>query len=361
MTDLLEFNDPQLASKLITVIRNKARSLDRVRIMEVCGTHTMEIGRLGLRSLLPENVQLISGPGCPVCVTPGSYIDTAVACARDHKATLLTYGDMVRVPGNATSLEKARAEGADVQVVTSALQAVETARNSKNEVVFLAVGFETTTPPTAAAVLAAHQKNIPNVSFLVSHRVIPPALRVLAEDKELAISAFMLPGHVSAIIGEVAYKVLGDYRVPGVITGFEPLDIMLGISEALDMLQSDTPEVRNAYPRVVKKEGNPAARAMIDKVFKADDIEWRGIGVLPATGLAIRDEYAGFDAMAKFGLTLGESTMPEGCACGEVLKGKVGPGECPLFATTCTPENPVGPCMVSSEGSCAAYYKYERR
>jgi len=361
MINSAQFTDPDLAQRLVLNLKEKARSLSQViKIMEVCGTHTMEIGRLGLRSILPAQIKLISGPGCPVCVTPGSYINLAVECAQAHKAIILTYGDMLRVPGdNNVSLEKARAQGVAVEVVTSSLQALEVAQQTNQEVIFLAVGFETTIPATAVAILKAREKKLKNLSFLVSHRLIPPALKVLVEDQELGINGFLLPGHVSTIIGESPYRFLEAY-VPSVITGFEPLDILWGINKVLELIIEQKTELFNAYPRVVKPEGNPQAQKVIYQVSTVMDEEWRGIGVLPATGLKIKKEYQEFDAMVRFGLKSRPSQMPGQCLCGEVLKGKYSPFDCKLFGRACTPEHPVGPCMVSVEGSCAAYYKYER-
>lgn len=356
----LRFDDQKLARRLLAAIAEKAHHQGIVKIMEVCGTHTMEIGRLGLRSILPKNIELISGPGCPVCVTPGSYIDAAVECAQKNNCVILTFGDMVRVPGEKTSLEKARSQGVTVDVVTSPLRAVERAGSEDKQFVFLAVGFETTIPATAASIIAAQKADLKNVSFFVSHKIVPPALKLLALDKDLAVSGFMLPGHVSAIIGEKGYGFLPASGKPSVITGFEPLDILLGIEEIVSMLNKKEAGLRNAYPRVVKPEGNVKAQEMIGRVFDVVDEEWRGIGLLAKSGLAIKKEFARFDAAQKFTLKITSAKMPAGCVCGEVLKGKIPPKQCALFAKVCTPENPVGPCMVSSEGSCAAYYKYER-
>jgi hydrogenase expression/formation protein HypD len=354
------FDNPRIAVRLLQAIGGKARCLGPIKIMEVCGTHTMEIGRLGLRSILPKNIQLISGPGCPVCVTPGSYIDAAIDGAQRHGYTILTFGDMLRVPGEKMSLEKARSQGVAVEVVVSPLAAIERAKADGRQFVFLAVGFETTVPATAASILAAQEADLINLSFFVSHKIVPPALELLALDKDLAVSGFMLPGHVSAIIGEKGYDFLKNYKKPCVITGFEPLDILVGIEEIVSMLDTKESGVRNAYPRVVKPEGNVKALEIIGQVFDVADEEWRGIGFLPKSGLSIKKEFAQFDAAQKYALRIVPTKMPAGCACGDVLKGKITPRQCPLFAKGCTPENPVGPCMVSSEGSCAAYFKYER-
>lgn len=360
MTVKNRFSDPDTAGRLIAAITQAAAKLGPVRIMEVCGTHTMEIGRLGIRKLLPRNISLISGPGCPVCVTPASYFDALAGLALEKNLRVASFGDLFRVPGNRTSLAQARAEGAAIDIVTSPLAALDIARNCPSqEVVVTAVGFETTAPATAAAVHAAATEKITNISFFVAHRLVPPALDALLSDKELAISAFLLPGHVSAIIGEAAYRPLVDRGVPGVIAGFEPLDILAGICAALEMLTDKTISIRNTYTRVVRPEGNSEARKLIEKIFEPCDAAWRGIGTIPASGLALRKSYESFDAAKRFGIqAVNETMQPKGCSCGEVLKGLRRPDQCPLFGKTCTPDHPAGPCMVSSEGSCAAYYKY---
>jgi hydrogenase expression/formation protein HypD len=353
------FNDPVTARNLIAAIASCAERCGSVRIMEVCGTHTMEIGRLGIRPLLPKNVELLSGPGCPVCVTPASYFDALADLALEKDVRVAAFGDLFRVPGNRTSLAQVKANGAPVDIVTSPMAALDMARKDPGrEVVFTAVGFETTIPSTAAAVRDASAQNIKNLSFLVAHRLVPPALDALLADSELGINAFLLPGHVSAITGVAAYRLLVERKVPGAIAGFEPLDILAGILSLLDMLAENRPAVKNAYPRVVRKEGNTAAQKLIDEIFVPCDAVWRGIGGLPASGLALRPRYAFFDAAARFGLNVDMAEMPAGCSCGNVLKGRIRPDACPLFGASCTPDHPVGPCMVSSEGSCAAYFKY---
>jgi hydrogenase expression/formation protein HypD len=358
--NLVNFSDPVTAKRLLGIISATAATLGHTRIMEVCGTHTMEIGRLGLRSLLPKNIELISGPGCPVCVTPGSYIDAAADLALNRRVRIVTYGDMVRVPGISTSLDEARSKGAAVDVVTSPLNAIEIAKKHKNErVVFLAVGFETTAPASARAIDIAKQEKLDNLSFFISHKIVPPALSVLISDPQLALSGFLLPGHVSAIIGESPYQPVAKAGHPAAITGFEPIDILSGIMMVCDMLANKKSAILNAYSRIVKKEGNPRAVQAIYKVFEISDVVWRGIGVLPQSGLVLKNEYRDFDAARLYSLPNDDaSPMPDACSCGDVLKGRIRPNQCPLFSTSCTPENPVGPCMVSSEGSCAAYFKY---
>ena len=353
------FSDPAVARNLVAAITSCAGRIPPARIMEVCGTHTMEIGRLGIRQLLPENVELLSGPGCPVCVTPASYIDALAGLALKGGVRVAAFGDLFRVPGNKLSLAQVKAQGAAVDIVTSPVAALALARrNPDQQVVFTAVGFETTIPATAAAVREAALKGIGNISFLVAHRLVPPALDALLADKELGINAFLLPGHVSAIVGEAAYALLAERNVPGVITGFEPLDILAGILAALIMLAEKQVGVKNAYTRVVRPGGNAAARQLAGEIYGPCDAVWRGIGSLPQSGLRLRGQYARFDAAVKFGITIDDEEMPAGCSCGDVLKGRIRPNACPLFGAACDPDHPVGPCMVSSEGSCAAYFKY---
>jgi hydrogenase expression/formation protein HypD len=357
---LVNFSDPSTAQQLLDKIMNAAKALGHVKIMEVCGTHTMEIGRLGLRSLLPKNVELVSGPGCPVCVTPGSYIDAAADIALSHKAIIVTYGDMVRVPGIRTSLDEAKSKGAAVEVVASPLQALHIAKASPDrQVVFLTVGFETTTPASAKAILNAKHDGVKNLSFFVSHKIVPPALSALIGDKALELSGFLLPGHVSAIIGQKPYQFIANEGLPGVITGFEPLDILSGILMVCDMVGHNKSAILNAYTRIARPEGNPKAQKTVFSVFDIADSLWRGIGMLPMSGLVMKKEFKRFDAQDRFGIPqVSDDDMPKACSCGDVLKGRIKPNECLLFSKTCTPENPVGPCMVSSEGSCAAYYRY---
>jgi hydrogenase expression/formation protein HypD len=353
------FSDPGAAARLVEAIARAAARAPAIRIMEVCGTHTMEIGRLGIRQLLPRNIELVSGPGCPVCVTPASYIDALCALAASGRARIATFGDLFRVPGSRTSLAQVKAEGAAVDIVTAPFTALDVARSHPaEEVVFTSVGFETTMPATAAAVRAAVAEKCANISFLVAHRLVPPALQALLSDPSLRINAFLLPGHVSAIIGESAYAPVVADGVPGVIAGFEPLDILAGVLALVEMVVEKAPALRNEYTRVARPEGNPAARALIDAYYKPCDAVWRGIGTIPKSGLALREPYAAFDASKRFGIVKEHDEMPGGCSCGDVLKGRIKPGSCPLFGKACNPDHPVGPCMVSSEGSCAAYFKY---
>jgi hydrogenase expression/formation protein HypD len=351
---VLDFNDPEIGKALIHQIKDTAEGIGSVQIMEVCGTHTMAIGRFGIRKCLPDNISLISGPGCPVCVTPGAYIDNAVKAAQEHDLTIATFGDMVRVPGIFTSLEKARTEGLRVQVVISPLDIF----SIRGKVLFCAVGFETTAAPIAGALKRAMDEKKSNISFYTSLKVIPPTLKLLCEDENIQISGFLLPGHVSTIIGSNAYQFL---EIPSSISGFDIADILDGILRIVTMIKEKRPGVENGYGRAVPKEGNKKAQDLLNNLFEPCDELWRGIGSLPECSLKIRDKYRAYDAAAVYDLPChDDSGMPEACSCGEVLKGTVTPDQCALFADQCTPENPVGPCMVSSEGSCAAFYKYER-
>jgi hydrogenase expression/formation protein HypD len=338
--------------------------------MEVCGTHTMAIFRHGVRSLLPANLRLISGPGCPVCVTPTSYLDLALALARREDVTIATFGDLVRVPGSASSLERAKAAGADVRIVYSPLDAVSLAERLRREgprtVVFLGVGFETTSPAVAQALLEADRRGVENFRVLVAHRRVVPALEALLHFPELKLDGFLLPGHVSVILGAEAYRFLEARGVSGVVAGFEPVDVLSALLKLVESALEGRARLENQYARLVSPQGNLKALAALDRVFVPVDAEWRGLGVLPSSGHALHPAFARFDAA---GLLTPEEREEirrsvredEGCRCGEVLCGTVRPPECGLFGTVCTPETPVGPCMVSSEGTCAAYYKYGER
>ncbi len=349
-----DFSDPHIAQPLLDEIVPLAEGVGEVSFMEVCGTHTMEIGRFGIRRLLPENIRLISGPGCPVCVTPGQYIDNAVETAKKHDLTVATYGDMVRVPGNETSLEKARAEGVRIKVITSPLDIL----NMEGDVLFLAVGFETTAAPIAAVLDRVIEQKRSDISFYTSIKLVPPTLKVLGTDPDIRLDGFLLPGHVSAVIGTDAYGSLG---IPAWIAGFEMTDVLRAVKGLLEMITAGTAETVNGYSRAVTSQGNRKAVELFEKYFTPSDELWRGIGELPGCSLSIRSEFSEYNAVDTYGIPKCEAgNMPEGCSCGAVLKGVKTPDECPLFAGACTPDSPVGPCMVSSEGSCAAYYKYER-
>jgi hydrogenase expression/formation protein HypD len=363
----MNYQDEFRDRKVVTGFSERIRSLTAGReqpmtFMEVCGTHTMAIYQYGLRSLLPSTVRLISGPGCPVCVTPNGYLDRAIAISRQPGIIIATFGDMLRVPGSSSSLMEERARGRDVRVVYSPLDAVALAsRNPDKNVVFLGVGFETTAPAIAGSIIAAEDRRLENYYVLTAHKTIPIPMELLAADPELAIDGYICPAHVSAIIGANAYKELAErIGVPCVVTGFEPADVMQGVEMLARQVMAGESRVEIQYSRVVKWNGNIKAQSVISEVFIPCDAEWRGIGVIPQSGLRIADRYARFDAGQNIPVDPEPLKEHQGCRCGEILKGKQTPFDCPLFAKTCTPEAPVGACMVSSEGTCAAAYKYGR-
>ena len=331
-------------------------------LMEVCGTHTMAMARSGLKSLLPGNIRLLSGPGCPVCVTPAEVIDGVLELAMEKNVILTTYGDMLRVPGSnpGDSLLRRRALGARVEIVYSPVDAVTLAKeNPGREVVFLGVGFETTAPGTAAAVQMAREQGVENFSLLSMLKTVEPALRALIAMEGFQVDGFLCPGHVASIIGEGGFRFLPEeYGLPGVIAGFAPEEILLAVYRLAKQLTEGQARLENAYPRAVRPEGNPLARSMLENCFEPRRDLWRGLGSIDNSGLALRPELASFDAEKKFGLTAAPAAKPTACRCGDVICGRLGPEECPLFGRRCTPEDPVGPCMVSSEGACAAAYKY---
>jgi hydrogenase expression/formation protein HypD len=331
--------------------------------MEFCGGHTHAILRFGLPSLLPETVDLRSGPGCPVCVTSATDLDHAIALAQVPDVILTTFGDMIRVPGSRTSLAQAKAGGADVRVVYSPLDALQVARQNRDRpVVFLGVGFETTAPMVASAVLAAQAEGLENFTVFSAHKLTPPATVAILDAGELALDGIIGPGHVTTIIGSSAWRFLPeDYRIPCAIAGFEPLDLLRAILTLVTMAEEQNPEVSNAYPRSVRPEGNPAAQQAIEAVFEVADAEWRGFGTIPLSGLRVREAYAPFDAARAFPVEVPPAREPPGCRCGDVLRGVLTPPECALFAKACTPQRPIGPCMVSAEGACAAYHRYGQR
>ncbi len=355
------FRDGAVAGRLVAQIREAAAGYQgTMTFMEVCGTHTMAIYQHGIRALLPEQIRLISGPGCPVCVTPVGYVDHAIALARLPEVIIATFGDMVRVPGSSSSLQQEKARGADVRIVYSPLDAVALAqKHPEKKIVFLGVGFETTAPTIAASVLTARQKRLANYFVLSANKTIPVPMAALASDPDLQVSGYLCPAHVSAIIGPRAYAPLVEQqKVPCVITGFEPLDMLQGVLMLARQLSAGTPRVETQYSRIVREDGNPRARTILSQVFAPCDTAWRGIGVIPESGLCFREEFALFDAARQIPVQVEEPMEHTGCLCGEILKGKVTPKQCPLFRTLCTPEDPVGACMVSSEGTCAAEYKY---
>lgn len=329
-------------------------------LMEVCGTHTMAIARTGIRNLLPSHISLLSGPGCPVCVTSQSDIDAVINLVSDQNITLLTFGDMIRVPGSVGSLQEARSQGADVRVVYSPLDALKLARhNPDREMVFLGIGFETTAPVVAHTIKEAAQLNIPNFSVLSLHKLVPPALEVLFSDNEIKVDGLICPGHVSMIIGLKPYESLAiRYQQPCVVTGFDDFDILEGICMLLKQIMNGQAKAENQYKRVVKPQGNPVALELLNEVFEPAEARWRGLGAIPGSGLAVRNRFAAYDARRRFDIPELEEKSLKGCACGSILTGKISPPQCALFGRACTPLNPVGPCMVSQEGACAAYYRY---
>lgn len=355
-----EFRDPVLARTLLGRIRD--RSSRAIRLMEFCGGHTHAIMRYGLRDLLPPTVELRSGPGCPVCVTANVDLDRAIALARVPGSILTTFGDMVRVPGSRESLQSARAGGADVRVVYSTLDALQIAReNPGRPVTFLGVGFETTAPTVAAAILEADSEGLDNFSVLSLHKLTPPATRAILDAGQAALDGIIGPGHVTTIIGANAWTFLPqEYGLPVAVAGFEPLDILRAVAALVEMIEDHQPGVSNSYARSVTWDGNQAALEVMSRVFEVCAAEWRGLGTAAASGLRIRPEYGRFDAMALFDVDPGPTQEHPGCRCGDVLRGALLPPECPLFARACTPARPVGPCMVSAEGACAAYYHFGR-
>lgn len=359
MKYLDEFRDAALARQLASRITQLCPP-EGATLMEVCGTHTVAVFRYGIRGVLPPGLRLLSGPGCPVCVTPNAYIDAAVAYSRRDGTIVATFGDMLYVPGSSSSLQKERSCGRDIRIVYSSLDSVVLAeRYPEKTVIFLGVGFETTAPTVAAAILAASERGLGNYLVLSGHKLIPPAMRALVSAGEVFVGGFLCPGHVSVVIGVRPYEFLAaEYGIPCVITGFEPIDILQGIGMLAEMIRADRAGVEIEYQRAVKPEGNPQALEVMYRVFEPADSEWRGLGFIPDSGLLIRQEFQCYDAMATMPVEPEETVTPSGCRCGDVLKGVISPLECALFGCACTPEVPQGPCMVSSEGTCAAYYSY---
>ena len=347
----------QMLEELHSLMNNINRPL---KLMEVCGTHTVEIFRQGVRDVIPKSITLLSGPGCPVCVTSVRDVDAAIAIAKIPRVILATFGDMMRVPGGKQSMLETRSEGADIRVLYSPIDALSLAQKEmRREVVFFATGFETTSPLIAGTIAHAEQSGVENFSIYTAHKLVPPALKALLDSPEVQVDGFILPGHVSTIIGRKPYEfVATQYKKPSVITGFEAKEIIEGILMIVRQIAQQRTCVEIQYASVVKEEGNPRALALLDKYLEPDDAYWRGIGAIPKSGLKLREAYASFDANIKFKPPLPDGKEPELCSCGDILRGVKIPTECPLFGTGCTPDAPVGPCMVSTEGSCAAYYKY---
>lgn len=351
-------------SLAVETLKNLLKQIGKpVRLMEVCGTHTVAIFRQGVRELLPEGLSLISGPGCPVCVTAVEDIEKAMEIARKENVIFTTFGDMMRVPGIKKNLSEAKAEGADIRVLYSPIDALKIAAENKDKkIVFFATGFETTSPSVAATLFEADKRGISNFYIYSVHKLVPPALDALLGSGEVKIDGFIMPGHVSTIIGTRPYEFIAEkYHKPSVITGFEAGDILQGINMLLEQIASNRAEVEIQYKKVVREEGNPKAVALINEYFEPCDAYWRGIGTIPLSGLKLREKYKHRDINSVIKIEtsfVSGPQEPKGCSCGEILKGMKTPDECPLFAGVCTPENPVGACMVSTEGSCAAYYKY---
>lgn len=333
-----------------------------VKLMEICGTHTMAIAKTGIRSILPDGIKLISGPGCPVCVTPAGTIDAVLSLAEIPDTILACYGDMLRIPGSnpEDSLLNKKAHGCLIQPVYSPMDALQLAKDHpEKEVIFLGVGFETTAPGTAACIAEAAENRIPNFSVLSLLKRTEPALRSLITAPDFSVNGFLCPGHVAAITGSNAFRFLPeDYQLPGVVSGFEAADLLHSILQLMEMLGAGRPALKNEYTRLVRPEGNPAAKKLVHHIFRHGESDWRGLGLLPDSGYEIRPEYAAWDAGQKFSIPAMPSKEPPGCCCPQIIRGIRTPDTCPLFGKKCTPEKPVGPCMVSSEGSCAAAYRY---
>lgn len=355
-----EFRNPKIAKQLIRLIHQLAGQLTKpISIMEVCGSHTVAMFRYGIRKILPDNIRVIAGPGCPVCVTAQSDIDHAIGICEYKDTIITTFGDMLKVPGTKTNLRDMQGRGKDIRVVYSTLNALDFARENKTKkVIHIAIGFETTIPTVAAAVHRAKLEKLDNFYVLSAHKIIPPALKVLVASPKSEISGFLLPGHVSTIIGSKPYEFLvKKYKIPCVIAGFEALDILQSIVMLLKQQISKKPMVEIQYSRCVHTEGNIVAQRMIDQVFKVSDVQWRGLGLMKKSGLVLKPEYKAFDAVKHFPVKLPVSKQTA-CRCGDVLQGIINPTECALFKKTCNPSMPIGPCMVSSEGACSAYYRY---
>ena len=353
-----EYRDPLISGKIVQGIKSATRN--PLRLMEVCGTHTMSLFRNGIRSMLPDQISLLSGPGCPVCVTAQRDIDAFIALSREEDVIITTFGDLMRVPGTHFSLQKARAEGKDIRMVYSTSDAIDIARgNPDKTVVFLGVGFETTAPTIASAIISARDMGLNNFYVFSALKLIPPALAALLASERIEVDGFLLPGHVSVIIGSKAYiSLVEKYHLPCAIAGFEPADMLQAILLLVKQIGAGTARLENAYPRAVSSAGNEKAKRIMEDVFEIVDVGWRGLGTIPKSGLRIKEEFSALDAQRVFRLDLPDSEDPKGCACGEILTGTKIPPDCPLYKKVCTPADAVGPCMVSSEGTCAAYYRY---
>ncbi len=351
-----------ISREILKKIHETADRIGRLNIMEICGTHTNAIAKHGIPSLLPEGINLISGPGCPVCVTSPEDIDTAIHLADRADVIFCTFGDMLKVPGTAlNSLERLKAMGRDIRVITTPLDCLKIATGHPDKtILFLAVGFETTSPAVAYTIRTAREKGIANFRVFSAHKLIPPAMKVLLDDDDINLDAFLLPGHVCTILGKSDFEFLTDYGKVGVITGFEAEDILAGIFMILRQINENRRSIEIEYRRVVREEGNARARKILYEVFDVTDAAWRGLGEVRASGLKLREEFHGFDAADAFDLPSIDARKNEGCMCGDILKGKKRPSDCRLFGQACTPFSPIGPCMVSHEGTCGAYYRHGR-
>ncbi|MCG2712403.1 MAG: hydrogenase formation protein HypD [Candidatus Omnitrophica bacterium] len=355
-----EFRNSRVAEKLIKLIEKNAKKIKTdAALMEACGTHTVAMFRYGIRKILPGNIRVISGPGCPVCVTSQEDIDRAIGFSNIEGVIVTTFGDMMKVPGTKSSLQDLKAQGGDIRIVYSVLDALQIAKENKDRnVIHIAIGFETTVPTIAAAILRAKAQKLKNFYIMPAHKIIPPALKILAGSAKSEISGFLLPGHVSVIIGSKPYAFLAEtYRIPCVIAGFEAIDILQSINMLLEQIISNDPKVEIQYIRCVHPEGNISARKMINRIFQVGDAQWRGLGLMPESGLFLRKAFKSFDALEKFTVKLPKQKKTA-CRCADVLQGVINPDQCPLFMKKCNPAMPVGPCMVSSEGACSAYYRY---
>ncbi|MBN1117686.1 MAG: hydrogenase formation protein HypD [Bacteroidales bacterium] len=357
MKYLEEYRDNKLASNLINEIIRISRK--PVRFMEVCGGHTMAIRKFGIHKMLPPNIELLSGPGCPVCVTERSFIDKAILLSKKKEVIITTYGDLIRVPGTASSLDQEKSSGADVRIIYSTLEALKIAEeNPQKKVVFPGIGFETTTPSTAVAVLNAKVRQLQNFFILSAHKIMPPAMEALIKGGA-DINGYIGPGHVSTIAGSRIYDKLSvDFNISVVISGFEPLDILQSLLMLVEQQEKGKPSVDIQYKRAVNYKGNLKAQKLVESVFETCNTGWRGIGNVPDSGLKLKDEFSRYNAELQFELEVKEVPEPKGCLCGNILSGKNKPQDCKLFGKICVPENPIGACMVSSEGTCAAYYRY---
>jgi hydrogenase expression/formation protein HypD len=355
-------NEPFRSPALVEELKNRIAkaSTKTLRIMEFCGTHTHAICRYGIREMLPSTIEMFSGPGCPVCVTDQSDMDYAIALAKVPGAIITTFGDLLKVPGSRGSLQDARSEGATVEIVYSPLGALDFAEQHRGRpVIFLGIGFETTAPAIAASILEAEARGLDNFFVYSMHKLTPPAMRAVLAAGEVDLGAILCPGHVSTVTGWRAWRFLPEeHRIPAAVAGFEPVDVLWAIAELVAQHEAGDARIVNAYPRAVTEDGNRAARAVMERVFEVATGRWRGLGGIAASGLAVREEFARFDAARAFEVDPGETVLPEGCHCGEVIRGVLRPDGCPLFKNVCTPLNPIGPCMVSTEGTCAAYYLY---